>query len=99
MTKPELLELVFKNFPPLQYVVDELAAKHDNEILRIPIKHCVLNPIEFTWASFQNDVLNIKVNFSIADVAQLCNQSLADLQPEQPVKYFSHVKKCEEEFK
>jgi len=34
MTKAELLELAFDNLPPKRYVVDEVAAKHDVQILR-----------------------------------------------------------------
>ena len=39
------------------------------------------------------------VSFNLGDIARLCNKWLAELQPEQAVKYFAHVKKCEEEFK
>ena len=34
MTKAELLELAFDNLPPRRYVVDEVAARHNVQILR-----------------------------------------------------------------
>lgn len=34
MTKAELLELAFDNLPPKRYVVDEVAARHNVQILR-----------------------------------------------------------------
>ena len=99
MTKAELLELAFKNLPPREYVVDKIAAEYDTQILRIPIKHCVLNLIELAWASLKKYVRSMSVNFNLSDVAQLCNKWLTELQSEQAAKYFAHVKKCEEEFR
>ena len=99
MTKAELLELAFENLPPRQYVVDKVAAEYGVQILRIPIKHCVLNPIELSWAGLKKYVRSMNVNFNLGDVADLCNKWLSELQPEQAAKYFAHVKKCEEEFK
>jgi hypothetical protein len=34
MTKAELLELAFDNLPPKRYVVDEVAARHNVQIVR-----------------------------------------------------------------
>ena len=34
MTKAELLELALDNLPPKSYVVDEVAARHNVQILR-----------------------------------------------------------------
>ncbi|CAF2200357.1 unnamed protein product [Rotaria magnacalcarata] len=99
MTKAELMEVAFKSLPCRQYAVDNLAGKHDVEILRIPKKHCVLNPIELAWTGLKKNVRNLNVNFNLGDIAQLCNKCLAELQSEQAAKYFAHVKKCEEEFR
>ena len=53
MTKAESMELAFKNLPPQQYEGDKIVAKYNVEILRIPIKHCVLNSIELAWAGLK----------------------------------------------
>jgi len=48
--KAELLEFCHANAPPKQYLVNEAAAIFDVEVLRLPIKHYMLNPIEIAWA-------------------------------------------------
>ncbi|CAF1439244.1 unnamed protein product [Didymodactylos carnosus] len=45
-TKAELLELAVAYAPEKRLKVDEAAKEFRVEILRLPIKHCVLNPIE-----------------------------------------------------
>ncbi|CAF0846656.1 unnamed protein product [Rotaria sp. Silwood1] len=41
----------------------------------------------------------MNVNFNLNHDAQLCNEWLATVGPEQVAKYFDHVRKCEKEFK
>ncbi|CAF2200339.1 unnamed protein product [Rotaria magnacalcarata] len=69
MTKAELMEVAFKNLPCRQYAMDNLAGKHYVEILRIPKKHCVLNPIELALAGLKKYVRNLNVNFNLGDIA------------------------------
>ncbi|CAC5373445.1 unnamed protein product [Mytilus coruscus] len=62
--KAELLEFVKQNKPCSRYVIDELTAEHGHEVLRLPPRHCELNPIEMAksrfnkerWAKFQTHV-------------------------------------------
>ena len=49
MTKSELIQLAFSQLPPKQYIVDKVVHTYNIEIVRIPVKYCVLNPIELTW--------------------------------------------------
>ncbi|CAF4267675.1 unnamed protein product [Rotaria sordida] len=51
MTKVELMQLVFTHLPPKEFIVDKVATKYNIEIVRIPVKHCVSNPIELGWAA------------------------------------------------
>ncbi len=48
--KAELIELCHANAPPKQYLADSATAVFDFEILRLPIRHYMLNPIEIAWA-------------------------------------------------
>ncbi|CAF1111372.1 unnamed protein product [Rotaria sordida] len=50
----ELLEIAMKNLPEKRYEIDEVAKNYNVDILRLPIKHCMLNPVELAWADFDN---------------------------------------------
>ena len=99
MTKFELIQLAFSKLPPKQYIVDKIVNKYDIEIVRIPVKLYVLNPIELAWAGLKNYVRKQNVRFSLNEVAQLCNEWLAACDPENAANYFAHVYKHEERFK
>ncbi|CAF3206552.1 unnamed protein product [Rotaria sp. Silwood2] len=45
-SKSELLELSYASAPEKKYIVDETAKQFDIEILRLPVRHCILNAIE-----------------------------------------------------
>ncbi|CAF1503947.1 unnamed protein product [Rotaria sp. Silwood1] len=74
MTKAELIALAFIHLPPKEYIVDKVASKYDIEIVRMPVKHCVLIPIELGWAGLKNYVRKYNVRFSLNDIAQLFNE-------------------------
>ncbi|CAF3865788.1 unnamed protein product [Rotaria sp. Silwood1] len=99
MTKAELIQLAFAHLPPKEFLVDKVASKYNIEIVRIPVKHCVLNPIELRWSGLKNYVRRQNVHFSLNDVEQLCNEWLAACTPEHASGYFAHVYKHEEIFK
>ena len=42
-SKSELLELSYAYAPEKKYIVDETAKKFDIEILRLPVRHCILS--------------------------------------------------------
>ena len=99
MTKAELIELARVHLPPKEYIVDKVASKYGIEIVRLPLKHCVLNPTEFCWTALKNYARKHNVHFSLNDVARLCSEWLAACGPEHVAGYFSHVQENEETFK
>ena len=46
MTKPELLQLVKEHKRPLRYKTDDISEINGHIVLRSPVRHCELNPIE-----------------------------------------------------
>ncbi|CAF1542680.1 unnamed protein product [Rotaria sordida] len=74
MTKVELMQLVFTHLPPKEFIVDKVATKYNIEIVRIPVKHCVSNPIELGWAGLKNYVQQQNVRFRLDNIEQLCNE-------------------------
>ncbi|CAF1609520.1 unnamed protein product, partial [Didymodactylos carnosus] len=99
MTKAELLEVAFDNLPSKRYVVDEVAAKNDVQILRLPIKHCMLNPIELAWSGLKNFVRKNNINFRLSDVRHLAMQWISSLTAGDSGAYIDHTLKIEETFK
>ncbi|CAF1159729.1 unnamed protein product, partial [Didymodactylos carnosus] len=68
-TKAELLELADAYAPKKVFKTDVAAAKFDVDILRLPVRHCVLNPIELAWAEMKTFIRNNNVTFSLKDVS------------------------------
>ena len=51
---------------PIQYVVDEVAARSGHVVLQLPPYYCVLNPIEMVWSTLKKGITknNSSPNFS-----------------------------------
>lgn len=59
------------------YVVDEEAKKKQNKIvLRLPLYHCELNPIELAWLVVKGHVKANNTTHKINDVRQLLNDGI-----------------------
>ena len=62
-TKSVLLEkilIIFKNIEK-QYVIDSMAEKGGYSVLRLPVYHCILNPIEMAWNQLRYHVRHLNV--------------------------------------
>ncbi|CAF4824568.1 unnamed protein product [Rotaria sp. Silwood2] len=98
-SKAELIELSRANAPPKQYITDEVAAEFDIEILRLPIKHCMLNPIEIAWGGMKNFIRDQNTTFKLEEVRTLVSNWLAACDETAATGVFHHVQKYEETFK
>ena len=99
MTKTELIQLALSHLPLRQFIIDKIANKYDVEVVRIPVKHYILNPAELGWAGLENYVRQRDVRFNVNDVAQLCSEWSAICDPKHVSSYFDHIYKHEEIFK
>ena len=70
-TKPEILQIAKQHTPPKKYVSDEIAAKYGHVVLRLPVKHCELNPIEIIQAEEKNYVARKNQTFKAKDIKEL----------------------------
>lgn len=57
-TKSELLCLVKIHKHKQGYVIDEIAHNAGHEVVRIPLNHCLLNPIELIWDQVNEEIKN-----------------------------------------
>jgi transposase len=91
LTKAELLQHVRINRPKKEYIVDQLAMLHGHEVLRLPPKHCELNPIELIWGQMKDFVARNNTKFTTAGVQALFQQAKENVTPEIWNKCDDHV--------
>ncbi|CAC5369026.1 unnamed protein product [Mytilus coruscus] len=95
--KAELLEFVMHNKPCPRYVIDELAAEHGHEVLRLPPRHCGLNPIEMVWADLKGYVARRNSTYKKKDIIDLFNEAKSHFNKERWAKFETHVSREVEE--
>jgi hypothetical protein len=83
----------------LFFKVDEAAKRFDVEILRLPVRHSVLNPIELAGAGLKNYIRDKNTNFRLVDVHNLAMEYLAAVDKSLSTSYFQHIKRHEDTFK
>jgi len=76
-----------------------MAARFQVEIIRLPVRHCVLNPIELAWAGLKSYVRNNNTRFRLNDVHDLALEYLAAVDPQLATSFFAHAMQHEEVFK
>ena len=48
--KSEIWSIIHRVDASPKYVIDEIARASGHEVVRLPVAHCTLNPIESAWA-------------------------------------------------
>ncbi|CAF4100217.1 unnamed protein product [Rotaria sp. Silwood1] len=99
LKKSELLEIAFANIPPKRYKTNAAANAFNVELIRLPIKHCTLNPIELAWAQLKAYVRTHNTNFRLNDIRSFCQEYIAALDDETSRQFLDHVRKVEEQFR
>ena len=51
-----------------RYVVDEMAQTAGHEVVRLPVAHCTLNPIEMAWAQVKGHIKANNRAFTLTEV-------------------------------
>lgn len=74
MVSAELRKLVVAHKPRIRHVIDKMAEWMGYTLLRLPLYHCELNAIEFTWAE-----VNLNTNFEVNEVGELLAEALSHL--------------------
>ena len=103
-TKPILLTRSKEIVVPKKFEIEEITRRFsekngkDINVLRLPVGHSELNPIELIWALVKTDAAKKNTTFKIADVKQLVEQSLSSVNRENWRKAVDHTKKVEKAF-
>ena len=91
MKKVDLLKIVAINKPKPVYKTDQIAESKGHVVLRLPIKHCELNPIELIQAQEKQYVVQHNTTFKMADVKQLFYEAKDHISVESWQKVCNHV--------
>ena len=98
LKKAELLEIAPANVPPNRYKTSAVTNVSDIELVRLLIKHCVLNPIELAWAQLKTYVRSDNSHFRFSDIRSLSEEYIAGLHDETSHRFIDQARKAEEIF-
>ena len=69
------------------------------EILRLPIRHCSLNPIEIVWAQLKDYIRKNNTSFSITAIFELASEFIAGFDDKAAQAAILHAEKVEKTYK
>ena len=78
-TKPQLYEKIKQNKQIPVYKTDVVALSHGHFVLRTPVRHCELNPIELIWANVKSYVGRNNTTFKLSDVRNLVYEAFGHI--------------------
>ncbi|CAF3019470.1 unnamed protein product [Rotaria sp. Silwood2] len=73
--------------------------QYNVEIIRLPVKHCCLNPIELCWTSLKDYVRKNNTLFRMTDVRDLAAEFIAGYDGDASAKAIAHTRKIENQFR
>ena len=96
--KKTLLDKVRQHRPRPLYLTDEVAQKHGHTVLRLPIAHCELNPIELAWASVKGYVAKQNKDFNLKEIERLTPQGFEHTTTDMWRNFCRHVVDVENKY-
>ena len=96
--KKTLLQLVKQHRPAPLYLTDEAIQNMGHTVLRLPVAHCELNPIELAWASVKGYVAKHNRDYTFAEVERLTPEGLKHTTTEMWRHFCRHVVDVENEY-
>ncbi|CAF4761764.1 unnamed protein product [Rotaria sp. Silwood2] len=78
---------------------DNVAQEFDVQIVRLPVRHCSLNPIELTWAALKDYIRKNNTNFTMSSVYELAAEFIAGFDDKAAQDAIRHAKKLEMTYK
>ena len=65
-----------------RYVVDEMACAAGHEVVRLPVAHCTLNPIEMAWVQVKGHIKANNRAFMLTEAEHLAWKGFEVVTPE-----------------
>jgi hypothetical protein len=94
-TKKVLYEKIKQKKTPVVYKTDTIANLHGHEVIRTPVRHCELNPIELIWAQVKEFVAKNNTILRLKDVKELTYAAFGKITKDVWTKAEEHVVKIE----
>ena len=91
--KSEIFSIIQRMHVTPRYKVDEMALAHGHEVVRLPVAHCALNPIEMAWAQVKGHIKANNRAFNLAEVGRLAQEGFELVTPECWASLVKHVQK------
>ena len=73
--------------------------EYDVQIVRLPIKHCVLNLIELAWTQLKAYVRTNNTPFRLTEIHSPAQKYMAADDKDTSVRFIEHARKAEETFR
>ena len=83
LLKAEMFMLIKARNPASQYLTDVFANQHSHAVLRLPVGHCELNPIEVVWAHVKGYAASHNKDFTMAEIEQLAREGITQVTAEK----------------
>ena len=98
--KKTLLDKVKHHRPKPLYLTDDAATQHGygHTVLRLPVAHCELNPIELAWASVKSYVAKHNKNFNITEIQRLTTDRFTHTTADMWRRFCRHVVDIENDY-
>ena len=90
-TRKVLYEKIKQKKTTVVYKTDKIANLHGHEVLKTPVRHCELNPIELIWAQVKGFVATNNTTFRLKD-------AFGKITKDVWTKAKEHVVKIEREY-
>ena len=94
--KVDLMGKITKAKPTKQYATDAIAEKFTHAVLRLPVAHPELNPIELAWSVIKGYVAKHNKRFTLSEVERLTREAIEKVTPTLWEKFCAHTAKVEE---
>ena len=96
--KVDLMKKIKDAKPTKQFETDVIADKFTHKVLRLPVAHPELNPIELACSVVKGYVAKHNQKFTLKEVEALVPEAINTVTPAMWSKFCGHTKKVEEEY-
>ena len=90
--KKEIWSIAKRRRPPHpEYFVDDVAKLAGHEVVRLPVAHCELNPIEMAWSQMKHYIKTHNTQFTLSAMEELTHMAFTVVTPDRWKNLIAHV--------